>query len=636
MATSMFSARRLWGQVSIALLFPLAVLAGTDIQVNSDVAGSVQNESRIVRNATDSLNLVVAYNDSIGAATSPLGISFSLDGGATWADRQLSVPVHPTLGTPDDGLAMDFIFDPYLDSDSTGNLYAGYIAARGGPGGPSGLYLERSTDKGQTWSGPTTIAFDVRTPLPPPPPPPPGPYRFNDRPDMTVDGSDNLYVVWIKDVGQGQPTSDIYFAKSPPPGTPGPGNPTGLDFTGTSGSSVAPQTVNDGANGTDYANVPDVEVASNGTVYVAWIDVDVTNPASKPARLMLDRSFDGGVTFGTDQLVANITALASTLSTTAGLPDARSGSYPALAVDPSNAQILYVSYAADPAGSDEADIYFIKSTDGGATWSAPLLVNDDGTTRDQFHPAIAVKANRIIDLVWYDKRLSAQDDGWDVYFAASSDAGTSFSPNLRVTDQTFATPTDLWGSPWMGEYLDVEVSALDADITFTSSVADATGDPFYDLVPNVADLLVTKSESIDPVLAGSGAGNLTYVVGVKNLGPLNATGVTLNETMTLPTGVSLVSATPSTGSFAGSTWTLGSLSAGASATLTVALTVSTAASTGTDTIGNTAAVATVNEPDPNSSNDSMTVATSVTGVANLIFADGFVSGDTSAWSTTQP
>jgi uncharacterized repeat protein (TIGR01451 family) len=351
---------------------------------------------------------------------------------------------------------------------------------------------------------------------------------------------------------------------------------------------------------------------------------------------MLDRSFDGGVTFGTDQLVANITALASTLSTTAGLPDARSGSYPALAVDPSNAQILYVSYAADPAGSDEADIYFIKSTDGGATWSAPLLVNDDGTTRDQFHPAIAVKANRIIDLVWYDKRLSAQDDGWDVYFAASSDAGTSFSPNLRVTDQTFATPTDLWGSPWMGEYLDVEVSALDADITFTSSVADATGDPFYDLVPNVADLLVTKSESIDPVLAGSGAGNLTYVVGVKNLGPLNATGVTLNETMTLPTGVSLVSATPSTGSFAGSTWTLGSLSAGASATLTVALTVSTAASTGTDTIGNTAAVATVNEPDPNSSNDSMTVATSVTGVANLIFADGFVSGDTSAWSTTQP
>ena len=26
--------------------------------------------------------------------------------------------------------------------------------------------------------------------------------------------------------------SDIYFAKSPPPGPPAAGNPTGLDFTG--------------------------------------------------------------------------------------------------------------------------------------------------------------------------------------------------------------------------------------------------------------------------------------------------------------------------------------------------------------------------------------------------------------------
>ena len=50
-----------------------ALLAAADVKVNGDAAGSVQNEVRITRNATDLQNFVVAYNDSIGAATSPLG-----------------------------------------------------------------------------------------------------------------------------------------------------------------------------------------------------------------------------------------------------------------------------------------------------------------------------------------------------------------------------------------------------------------------------------------------------------------------------------------------------------------------------------------------------------------------------------
>jgi uncharacterized repeat protein (TIGR01451 family) len=99
---------------------------------------------------------------------------------------------------------------------------------------------------------------------------------------------------------------------------------------------------------------------------------------------------------------------------------------------------------------------------------------------------------------------------------------------------------------------------------------------------NEVDLEVTKTESIDPVIAGSDTGNLTYVVTVTNNGPVDATGVELSEALTLPAGVSVDSITTSQGSFSDPTWTVGALTVGQSETLTVVLTVDGSAAPGTD------------------------------------------------------
>jgi uncharacterized repeat protein (TIGR01451 family) len=131
------------------------------------------------------------------------------------------------------------------------------------------------------------------------------------------------------------------------------------------------------------------------------------------------------------------------------------------------------------------------------------------------------------------------------------------------------------------------------------------------------DMVVSKTESIDPVVAGSGAGNLTYVVTVTNNGPSNASGITLSEVVTTPAGVTVDSATPSQGTFASPNWTVGSLASGASATLTVVLTATSAALPGTDVICDTATLTAVNEAQVLTGNESDNECTSVTVSADL-------------------
>jgi len=133
------------------------------------------------------------------------------------------------------------------------------------------------------------------------------------------------------------------------------------------------------------------------------------------------------------------------------------------------------------------------------------------------------------------------------------------------------------------------------------------------------EIVVTKTDNADPVIAGSGPGNLVYTVTASNSGPGTATGLTISDTgvltANLPAGVTFVSANGSGSSTFNSTtgiWTIGTLASGATATLTVTLTVGASASD-TLVISNTASLATVNEVevDAVTGNDTATETTNV-------------------------
>ena len=125
-----------------------------------------------------------------------------------------------------------------------------------------------------------------------------------------------------------------------------------------------------------------------------------------------------------------------------------------------------------------------------------------------------------------------------------------------------------------------------------------------------ADLKITNSSLPEPVVAGQ---NLTYTITVENMGTGDAQAVSVLEN--LPAGVTLVSATPSAGTWTSPKWTLGALSSGASATMTVVVTVNSNILAGA-TISNTVKVSS-DTFDPDATNNSSAALNHVDASADL-------------------
>jgi uncharacterized repeat protein (TIGR01451 family) len=111
-----------------------------------------------------------------------------------------------------------------------------------------------------------------------------------------------------------------------------------------------------------------------------------------------------------------------------------------------------------------------------------------------------------------------------------------------------------------------------------------------------ADLFVDKDVNNHNPSVGS---NITYTVDIANTGPAAATGVQVTDL--LPSGVTYQSYSATQGSYNGTSglWSVGSLANGASATLTINATV-----VGTGTITNIATITAVDQPDPDTGDNS--------------------------------
>ena len=123
-----------------------------------------------------------------------------------------------------------------------------------------------------------------------------------------------------------------------------------------------------------------------------------------------------------------------------------------------------------------------------------------------------------------------------------------------------------------------------------------------------ADVGVTKAVDRPAPLVGE---NVTFTVTATNRGPSPATGVVVTDA--LPTGLTLVTAVPSQGTYVAPHWTVGSLAeTGIPVTLTIVANV-----TEPGALVNTATITQQTEVDPNVANNSASVTLNAAESANL-------------------
>ena len=227
------------------------------------------------------------------------------------------------------------------------------------------IYYKRSTDGGIGWGGDTRLTNDSAE------------SRY---PSAAVSGQ-AIHVVWY-DSRDGN--EEIYYKRS----TDG-GSSWGTDT----------RLSNDPAWST-FASVS----VSGSVVLVVWADL-----RDAGWEIYYKRSADGGISWGPE------TRLTYSI---------RWAEYPSVSVSGS---VVHVVWQDDRHTTEE--VYYIRSTDGGASWGAETRLTNN--TAWSLRPCVSVSGS-VVHVVWHDYR----DGNAEIYYKRSPDGGSSWEADTRLTSNS--------------------------------------------------------------------------------------------------------------------------------------------------------------------------------------------------------
>ena len=347
-------------------------IAAPAVTVNQDTAGAPQNETSIAVDPNNSQRVVASMNDYVtrawtctisGTPCSALGDGysgtyFSNNGGGSWCCVSTD-PSH--LGTLIPGVERlvggiyDAGGDPAVAFDSQGHVYySGLGFDRTAP--PNTVAVNKGTFDGSgnlSWGAPTFINATT------------APSTLNDKPWIAVDSHsaspfrDRIYVSWTRFIFN--PQNGRYVQ-----------SPISLVYSKDGGATFSsPQLI---VGNVLYSQGSHPTVAPDGTVYVFW--TGATRKATLDS-IWVVKSTDGGVSWSKPVAVSQLVNIIPIANTSF-----RNNSYPGAAVAPDGSvYVTWSSLMSDAGGlcptrtnnGCHATVLYSKSTDGGATWSAPAV-----------------------------------------------------------------------------------------------------------------------------------------------------------------------------------------------------------------------------------------------------------------------
>lgn len=392
----------------------------TDDSPDVPVTGEncTQTENSIFVNPNDNQIILNSNNSTSNPANGVYGANafYSEDGGDTW-DGQLE-----GTGGQNSG-------DPAAVIGLNGRYYNGFIHSNGGQG------VAYSDDNGATW---TSIVVQ------------PGPSGWNsmlDKNHLWIDNSPSspyegyLYDAWTNFGGSND--KQIEIARSIDDGA----------------SWESSHMISGAVNAGSHNQGVNIQTGPGGEVYALWTIYD--NWPSDEDAMAMARSLDGGATWEpSHRIIDNIRGIRNT-----GVSKAmRVNAFPCMAVDISsgpNSGTIYAVWCNTGVpgintGNDK-DIYLIKSSDQGDTWSDPIRVNQDpaGLGKEHYLPWITCDPESgSVSVIFYDDR-NVSSSQCETFVANSTDGGETWE-DFRVSDVAF-TPQSIPGlaDGYMGDYLGI-------------------------------------------------------------------------------------------------------------------------------------------------------------------------------------
>jgi hypothetical protein len=451
---------------------------GENFRVTSDAnAFRAKDQVTLAVNPANAQHIVEVNEDKL---TQQCEGTRSLDGGATWSEAVLL----PTQAAGSAGLPFfrTCNMSQTIEFGNGQNVYAISATPRVNPDNTnqaSSALVYKSTDGGLTWQpgvvamsgGATTSGASG------------GPSYA--QPSLTVErgagtnGADRVYAVARETTGAGN--------RETPPACPTSSCQSVRMAVSEDGGQTFSAGVNASPPGVSTTDVTPPALGAN-SISVAWRTLGTAPDPAIPGgflntpegSLQVARSTDQGRTFGAPVTITQVSGK-GLQSSSHTIPSPQTGSnFPRLAADRRNNNLYVVYGQGDPPGptapaggyqgadhfiAPDSHVYFQRSQNAGATWSAPKKINDARTfpgtpTVQTRHPEVDVAPNGRVDIVWQDRRHWYQapagpaglpdvrprgncvhthiacDDArlGDTYYANSTDGGSTFSPNRRISD----------------------------------------------------------------------------------------------------------------------------------------------------------------------------------------------------------
>jgi hypothetical protein len=301
-----------------------------------------------------------------------ISLHVSSDGGKTWGSQR---PLCACKGS--------WQFDPVVEVvPNTGAVYAAYLNG-------FNVVFTRSADHGRTWSAPAKTYGNV---------------SWNDKPVLaTSDNGQDVYVSW-----NGPNNGDPWVAQS---------HDGGVTWTQT-------QIV----DGPRYYFAFDADVLPNGTVVFAEASISYTGPgAAAEGQVLYDviRSTNQGSTW--QDTVIDSLELGEPCEAVGCYADYYYG-HPAVSADASG-NLVYLHDGALVAGGPQT-VWAQTSTDGGATWSARSALSSAGI--NSTFPAVESRGSGDVR-AWY-MQADGGKDAWNVWYRSSTNGGATWSAPVKISD----------------------------------------------------------------------------------------------------------------------------------------------------------------------------------------------------------